>query len=80
MEKHFYPEFNRQDLINHGKYHLYLMLAIDGKTSNPFSAITLPPFYNFKPQGNKEKIVKISRGMYASKKEAVERVIEKQAG
>lgn len=31
LEKHFYPEFNIQDLINHGKHHLCLTLAIDGK-------------------------------------------------
>ncbi len=79
LEKHFYPEFNRQDLINHGKHHLYLMLAIDGKTSQPFSAITLPPFYNFKPQGNKEKIIAASRSKYAGKRKEIEREIERQS-
>ncbi len=76
LEKHFFPEFNRQDLINHGKHHLYLTLAIDGKTSQPFSAITLPPFYNFKPQGNMEKIVMASRSKYAGKRKEIERKIE----
>ncbi len=68
LEKYFYPEFNRQDLINHGKYHLYLTLAIDGKTSQPFSAVTLPPFYNFKFQGNREKVIAASRLKYAGKR------------
>lgn len=67
LEKQFYPEFNRQDLICNDKHHLYLMLAIDGKTSQPFSAVTLPPFYNFKPQGNMEKIIATSRSKYAGK-------------
>ncbi len=79
LEKHFFPEFNRQDLINHGKHHLYLMLAIDGRTSKPFSAVTLPPFYNFKPQGNREKIIVTSRARYAGKRKEIERAIEKQA-
>jgi len=50
LEKEFYPVFKRQDLIAHDKHHIYLKLAIDGKTSKPFSAYSLPPFYRFKPQ------------------------------
>ncbi len=42
-----------------------------------FSAITLPPFYNFKPQGNREKIVMASRAKYAGKRKEIERIIEK---
>jgi hypothetical protein len=37
----------------------------------------LPPFYKFKPQGNKEKIIEASRTKYASKRKEVERIIEK---
>jgi hypothetical protein len=55
----------REDLTNHDKYHIYLKLAIDGKSSKPFSALTLPPFYKFKPQGSKEKIIKVSRQRYS---------------
>ncbi|MDD2666639.1 MAG: type IV secretion system DNA-binding domain-containing protein [Methanocellales archaeon] len=65
LRKEFYPEFDREDLINHDKYHVYLKLAIDGKTSKPFSALTLPPFYSFKFQGNKDKILKVSRQGYS---------------
>jgi hypothetical protein len=35
-------------------------------------AITLPPFYNFKPQGNKEKIIAASRSKYAGKRKEIE--------
>jgi hypothetical protein len=80
LEKQFYPEFNRQDLVCNDKHHLYLMLAIDGKTSHPFSAITLPPFYRFKLWGNATEIIATSRFMYAKRKEEVERMIEKRAG
>lgn len=43
LEKEFLPEFSGEDLINQDKYHIYLRMAINGKTSKPFSAITLPP-------------------------------------
>jgi type IV secretory pathway TraG/TraD family ATPase VirD4 len=45
LEKEFYPDFKREDLINIDKYRIYLRMAINGKTSKPFSARTLPPFY-----------------------------------
>jgi type IV secretory pathway TraG/TraD family ATPase VirD4 len=77
LAKQFYPEFNRQDLINHDKHHLYLMLAINGKTSKPFSAVSLSPFYNFKAQGNREEIIRGSRFRYACKREEIEGKIEK---
>ena len=66
LEKEFYPVFKRHDLIAHDKYHIYLKLAIDGKTSKPFSACSLAPFYRFKIQSNKNKIRALSRYKYTS--------------
>ena len=43
LEKEFAPLFSRQDLVDQPKHHIYLRLAIDGKTSRPFSAVTFPP-------------------------------------
>ena len=43
LEKEFAPAFSRQDLVDQPKHHIYLRLAIDGKASKPFSAVTLPP-------------------------------------
>ncbi|MBC8281450.1 MAG: type IV secretory system conjugative DNA transfer family protein [Chloroflexi bacterium] len=43
LEKEFSPSFTRQDLVDQPKHHIYLRLAIDGKSSRPFSAVTLPP-------------------------------------
>jgi hypothetical protein len=77
LGKEFYPEFKREDLTNHDKYHIYLKLAIDGKSSKPFSALTLPPFYNLTLQGHKEKIVKVSRLRYAAKRKDIEDKINK---
>ncbi len=67
LEKEFYPDFKRRDLIMLDKYQIYLKLAIDGKTSEPFSAVTLSPFYKFEEQGNKEKIISLSRKYYSRK-------------
>jgi hypothetical protein len=65
LQKEFYPEFTQRDLIAHDKYHIYLKLAIDGKQSQPFSALTLPPFVNYKPQRRKDEIVMLSRAGYS---------------
>lgn len=42
LEKEFYPEFKKEDLINLDKYKVYIKMMIDGKTTKPFSARTLP--------------------------------------
>ena len=42
LEKEFYPTFNKTDLINLPKYSMYLKLMIDGATSQPFSANSMP--------------------------------------
>lgn len=42
LEKVFAPYFKEYDLINLPKFNMYLKLMIDGSTSLPFSAISLP--------------------------------------
>jgi hypothetical protein len=42
LAKEFYLVFNEQDLIHLPKYAIYIKLMIDGATSMPFSAETLP--------------------------------------
>jgi hypothetical protein len=39
----FAPEFRITDFTNLPNYHIYLKMMIDGKISQPFSAVTLPP-------------------------------------
>jgi hypothetical protein len=43
LEKEFFPTFTKEDLVNLGFVQIYLKLMIDGVTSQPFSATTLPP-------------------------------------
>jgi hypothetical protein len=42
LAEEFYPVFNQEDLINLPCYSIYLKLMINGKTSKPFSADSLP--------------------------------------
>jgi hypothetical protein len=46
LEKELLPEFNASDLVNLGKYNIYLKLMIDGLAGKPFSATTLPLLAN----------------------------------
>jgi hypothetical protein len=38
--------------------------------------VTLPPFYGFQTQGNREQIIMLSRARYARKREEIEKEIE----
>lgn len=79
LEKEFFPEITIEDLINLGKYHIYLKLMIDGIASAPFSAKTLPPIMcSEAPQ--KEKIIKVSRERYSVQKEVIEEKIARWTG
>jgi len=79
LEREFAPEFTAQDLVNLGKYNVYLKLMIDGLTSSAFSAITLPPFP--KPEmSNVEKIINVSRERYGTPRQIVEDKISRWTG
>lgn len=67
LEPHFYPEFRRGDIAGQAKHHIYLRMAIEGKTSQPFSASALMPFWGKKRCGLKNSIVEKSRSSFAGK-------------
>src|SRR5258706_10962154 len=73
LAKEFYPVFDQTDFVNLPKYAMYLKLMIDGATSRPFSAMTLPP--QAKIDSHKEKAIDLSRKKYGSKREMVEKSI-----
>jgi CxxC-x17-CxxC domain-containing protein len=75
MENEFMPTFTIQDLVNLTKFQIYLKLLIDGVSSNPFSANTLPP-YAIKT-GNTEKVIKVSRERYAVPRAIIEEKVLK---
>ncbi len=80
LEKEFEPEFTAQDLVNLPNFNIYLKLMIDGVSSRPFSATTLPPIKIDLSLGVKEKIIESSRRLYTRSREEVEGEISKWSG
>lgn len=78
LAKEFEPVFTEIDLVNLNKYRVYLKLMIDGVASQAFSASTLPP--TWPPQGNREKIIEVSRERYAKDRKTIEEKIAKWSG
>jgi CxxC-x17-CxxC domain-containing protein len=79
LEPEFSPEITIEDFVNLGKYHIYLKLMIDGITSAPFSARTLPPTEKL-AVSEKEKIVRASRERYSVPRSVIEEKIVKWTG
>jgi len=80
LEKEFEPEFTPQDIVNLPNFKIYLKLMIDGISSRPFSAKTLPPMVK---SGNKEiedEVIATSRTLYCRLREVVEREINDWSG
>jgi len=89
LEEEFTPEIIAQDLVNLGKYNIYLKLMIEGVAGRPFSAETLLPFLELEKSNTRaqrggemnkyssirEKIIKASQERYGTKKELVEEKI-----
>lgn len=75
LEKEFNPQFTANDLVNLGFVQVYMKLMIDGVTSQPFSATTLPPIA--KPIASfREQIIDTSRSQFARSKKDVEHAIK----
>jgi hypothetical protein len=71
LEKEFFPTFTKEDLVNLGFVQCLFKLMIDGVTSQPFSATTLPPIE--KPLISfKESIIETSRASFAHPRSEVE--------
>ena len=79
LEKEFAPEIFAQDLVDLGKYNIYIRLMVDGITGRPFSAETDPPPQILK-KSNKDKIVRRSREEYCVDREIIEEKIKRWSG
>ncbi len=73
LEKEYAPRFLPEDIINRPKYNIYLKLLIDGVTSQPFSAVTLPPIAQV--TGSAPQVIDHSRKTYANPREVIEKHI-----
>ena len=80
LEKEFDPEFTTPDMVNLPNYKIYLKLMVDGVTSRPFSASTLPPFKIPENSNVQQEIIESSRALYARSREDVEREINEWSG
>ena len=80
LEKEFEPEFMPQDIVNLPNHHIYLKLMVNGVTSRPFSAVTLPPLKFSHDPTMKEKIMLVSRERYGRPRLEVETAIARWSG
>ncbi len=75
LEKEFAPALLAEDLVNLGIYQIYLKLMIDGVTSPPFSAVTLPPIE--RPSHSfREQVLEHSRATFSRPRGVVENEIK----
>jgi len=71
LEKEFTPQFTAEDLVNLGFTQIYLKLMIDGVSSQPFSASTMPPIKE-PIKSFRDEVVEMSRLQFAIKRAVVE--------
>ena len=76
FEKEFAPEFTAEDIVNLGKYQMYLRLMVDGVGTHPFSARGLPPI-ELPAQSYRDVVVGTSRKMYGRARALVEEDINR---
>ncbi|BFT94047.1 MAG: hypothetical protein MNSN_09160 [Minisyncoccus archaeiphilus] len=76
LEREFSPEFYIEDIVNLPKQNIYLKLMIDGVSSRPFSASTLPPV-KMEGESVDKQIIDYSRMQYSTDREVVEEKIAK---
>ncbi len=74
LEKEFAPVFLAEDIVNLGRFQMYLKLMIDNVTSQPFSANALPPIALPEKSYIKE-IIESSRKQFARLRSLVEKEI-----
>ena len=74
LEKWFQPDFMMNDIVNLGKYTVYMKLMIDGMSSKGFSAGTLPPFPKLE-NSNREAVIAYSREKYGTPRDIVQKGI-----
>lgn len=75
MAKEFEPVFETMDIINLGRFQLYLKIMIDDQQSQPFSAVGLPPIED--AVGSQEEVIERSRSNYGRPRDKVELAIRR---
>lgn len=78
LGKEYDPTFTANDIINLGKYQIYMKLMIDSKQSRPFSAVALPPITD--ANGSRDEVIAMSRARYGRPRAKVEMAISEWVG
>jgi len=78
MEDEFAPRFVPEDIINLPKYTIYLKLMIDGVTSQPFSAGTLPPIAH--KTNSRDRVIEQSQQRYGGNRQHIESKVAEWSG
>lgn len=73
LAREFRPTFDESDFVNLPNYHIYLKLMIDGVTSQPFSATTLP--FESGNTSHAVDVINDSRRKYGKPRQLVEQDI-----
>jgi Type IV secretion-system coupling protein DNA-binding domain len=77
LEKEFAPTFLAQDIINLGRYEMYMKLQIEDMISTPFSSRGLQPMGQ--PNGLRDEAIRLSRTQYSRRVEVVEDKVRRWA-
>ncbi len=80
LENEFIPEFEIQDLVNIPNHSIYIKLMVNGVTSRPFSALTLPANRIAGSTDQTDMIIEHTRRNYARSRVEVEADIERWSG
>lgn len=78
METEFMPTFTPEDLVNLPKFQMYLKLMVDGVSTQPFSATTLPPIAQ--RTNSEQKVIAVSRERYAEPRPIIEEKVLRWSG
>ncbi|MCB2229943.1 type IV secretion system DNA-binding domain-containing protein [bacterium] len=73
LEREYWPTFRASDLQSLSAYDIYVKLSIDGKTTDAFSARTLPEPVLY--ESHRDAIVQLTRIRYGEEKPTVEQRI-----
>ena len=75
LEKEYAPRFIADDMVNLGFAQIYLKLMIDGVSSQPFSATTLPPI-EIPPRSYRAEVIAQSQKQFSKPRVEVQKSID----
>lgn len=78
--REFEPEFEPEDLTRLSAHQLAIRLSVDGLTTAPFTAETLPPFGDDAREGHAALIRRVSQERYGRPVRRVEEAVGRQMG